>query len=120
MISTALTGKDRGRIPARRVFYRIDENGKPKKCVSAPALQCLLSMWGVRESDPRIRNRKGKLLRDVDQFELADLYERAKSVYRSRVAEIHPDRGGDTELAVALNCAWGNTEQLFRKRGLEI
>ncbi len=120
MISKSLSGKERGRIPSRRSFYKIDTNGKPYRCVLSPSLPCLLSIWGVRKSDAMKGKGRVKLLRDFELPDLADLYERAKSVYRSRVAAIHPDRGGDPELAVALNCAWDNTERLFRKRGLEI
>ncbi len=120
MISTALSGKERGRIPSRRSFYKMDSNGKPYRCVLSPSLPCLLSMWGVRKSDAKKSGGRVKLMRDLDLLDLSDLHERAKSVYRSRVASIHPDRGGDSELAVALNCAWDNTERLFRKRGLEI
>ncbi len=120
MISTKRSGKPHGRIASRRVFYRIDEKGNSYRCVSSPSLPCLLSMWGVRQSDNCHGNRRVRLLRDFDVNELSDLHDRAKSVYRSRVASIHPDRGGDPQLAVALNCAWDNTERLFRKRGLEI
>ncbi len=122
MIAPSLSGRDRGRIPSRKVFYRIDANGKPYRCVSSPSLPCLLSMWGVRPAKTNIIGgySRVKLIRDMELHDLSDLHERAKSVYLSRVASIHPDRGGDPELAIALNCAWDNTERLFRKRGLEI
>ncbi len=84
-------------------------------------------MWGVRLAvgggNHNYSGRKSdrvRLLRNLEMFDLKDLHARAKSAYLSRVSSIHPDRGGDTELAVALNCAWDNTEALFRKRGLEI
>ncbi len=97
----------------------------PKIRTSSPTLRSLLIMWGVRKnqsgasSSGRKSDRTRSLL-SMNHWELFDLYDRAKSVYRKRISIAHTDKGGNHDLATNINVSWDNTERLFRKLGLEI
>lgn len=97
------------------------------RCVTGPKLSTLLKFWGVRESLAVVnsnyslpKNHRSKAFSKLTKFDLIELFNRAKSIFRSRISKAHTDRGGNNELATVLNVAWDTTERLFRKRGLEI
>ena len=45
-----------------------------------------------------------------------EVYAAAKTAYRARMLELHPDRGGSHEAASALNALWEKIERSFAKR----
>ncbi len=105
---------------AKRTFFRVDRNGKMSKCSNGPQLSYLLDYWGVRKSLKDGNRTDAKSFCELNQWELSDLYDLAKSVFRSRIAAAHTDLGGNHDLATSLNVVWDTTERLFRKHGVEI
>jgi len=48
------------------------------------------------------------------------LLELARDGYRRAIATHHPDRGGDTEKAAALNLSWSFVRRCFARNGMEL
>ena len=57
-------------------------------------------------------------IRNMNEWELADLFKAAHALYLKMIAELHPDKGGSTKLCARLTELWMRIKQLFKRKGV--
>jgi len=104
------------RMPLRVCVYRLLEGDA--YTVSTKAVY----RDGKRITVPVGKNRKRPVLvGHKNRFELQDLYDRCRTVWRERIAKLHPDRrGGDGRECAKLNELWQRICVLMRRKGVEV
>lgn len=83
---------------------------KSKRCGGVP---CYLPQC------PR-RKRTLKTLWKREECEILDVLHDARNRYRTRLKELHPDKGGTNAETAALNEVWSRIKCIFKRRGYVI
>lgn len=102
-----------------RLIKRTGPLGMVKVLSRKPRLSVLLRFWNVPVG------RKGSIFRwepakDPSYEREMAMLERCRMRWRQLIAKHHPDRGGCTETCATINYFWDRTQELFKRRGIQL
>lgn len=81
--------------------------------------QALVALGMDNVGCKKTKYRHGKIMVcKLNEWQLFDLYQAARKLYRQLVVQLHPDRGGSVDLCARLNALWNRIEFLFKRKGI--
>ncbi len=102
---------------------------RPVNSVDRLAIPGLLRLLGVQQASYSVVEdrfaRNGSGVRRIRTRRAGKLYcendlRLARDHWKRLLAEVHPDRGGDTSCAAMLNAAWDRLQKLFKAKGITL